>query len=171
MGTPYDAPSRVTYPQQHYPLQGPVEGATGRAHLARTTSGSQYTSHAILSNWLIVCRFFPPKLLRKPRYGAFRLFAKTPRDDPTEYNPHNTAALAYDRLQRCHFKQTTTHRLWSSAQAVPSTPFGDRCRPLLPPTANENRSYKPAAWPTPLRRSKDFSELEDYKPAPLPTPS
>ena len=41
-------------------LQGPVEGATGRSHLVRTTSGSNPTSHAILSIWLIVCGFAPP---------------------------------------------------------------------------------------------------------------
>ena len=56
-GTPYDAPPRVTYPQQHYPLQGPVEGATRRAHLVGTTSGSEYTFHAILLSWLIVVGF------------------------------------------------------------------------------------------------------------------
>ena len=39
------------------------------------------------------CRFFPPKLLCKPRYGAFQLFAKTPRDDPTEYPTHQHRCL------------------------------------------------------------------------------
>ena len=40
-----------------------------------------------------VCRLLPPKLLRKPRYGAFHLFAKTPRDDPTEYPLHRHFCL------------------------------------------------------------------------------
>ena len=34
-----------------------------------------------------------PKLLRKTRYGAFNLFAKTPRDDPTKYPPHRHCCL------------------------------------------------------------------------------
>ena len=27
---------------------------------------------------------FPPKLLRKPRYGALRIITKIPRDDPVD---------------------------------------------------------------------------------------
>ena len=81
------------------------------------------------------------------------------------------AALAWDRTIRGNLRQTTTCQLQSSSQAVPATPFGDRRRPLLPSTTNENRSYKPAPLPTPLRRSKDFSKSEDNKPAPWHTPS
>ena len=74
-------------------LRGPVEGATGRAHLVGTTSGSNSTSHAISSIWLIFCRFFFSELLLKPRYGAFQFFAETPMDDPSEYPPHRHRCL------------------------------------------------------------------------------
>ena len=70
------------------------------------------------------------------------------------------AALAWDRQRQGHLKQTTIHQLRRSAQSVPATPLGDRRRPLLPSTANENRRYKPAPWPTPLRRSEEFLNLE-----------
>ena len=80
--SPCDLPPTAT------PLRGPMKGTTRRAHLVGTTSGSNSTSHAILLSWPIVCRFPPPKLLRKPRYDAFHLFAKTPWDDPTKYPPH-----------------------------------------------------------------------------------
>ena len=83
----------------------------------------------------------------------------------------NIAASAWDRPRKGHIKQTTIYQLLRSEQAVPATPLRDWRRHLTPPTVNENRSYKPAPWPTPSRRSKDFSKLEDYKPAPWPTPS
>ena len=73
------------------------------------------------------------------------------------------AASSWDWPRRVHLKQTKIYQLRRSAQAVPATPFGDWCRPLLPSTAN--------AWPTPSRRSKDLSKSEDYKPAPWHTPS
>ena len=70
-----------------------MEGVDRRAHLVGTTIGSNSTSHAILLSWPIVCRFPPLKLLRKPRYDAFHLFAKTPWDDPTKYPPHQYRCL------------------------------------------------------------------------------
>ena len=76
----------------------------------------------------------------------------------------NIAASAWDRPIRGHLKQTTICQLRRSSQAVPTALFGDRRLPLLPSAANKNRSYKPAPWPTPLRRSKYFYRLEDYKP-------
>ena len=79
-------------------------------------------------------------------------------------------ASAWDRPRRGNLRQSTICQLRRSAQAVPTTPFGDRRCPLLPSTANENWSYKPVPWPTPSWRSKDFSKLEDYKPAPWHTP-
>ena len=70
-----------------------MEGATRRSNLTGTTSGSNSTSHAILLSWLIVCRFSPPKLLRKPMCGVFHLLAKTPRDVPTKYPPRRYCCL------------------------------------------------------------------------------
>ena len=136
-----------------------------------TTSKSDSTSHAILLSWLIVFRPPPLKLLRKPRYGAFHLFAKYLGTIPPSILLTYIAASEWDRPRQGHLRQTTICHLWRSAQSVPATPFGDRRRPLLTSTANENRSYKPATWPTPSRQRKDFSKSEDYKPAPWHTPS
>ena len=82
----------------------------------------------------------------------------------------NIAALEWDWQIKRHLRQTTICQLRRSAQVVPATHFGDRRRPLIPSTANENRSHKPTLWPTPLQRSKDFYKLEDHKPVPWHTP-
>ena len=143
-----------------------MEVATGRAHLVGTTSGSNSTSHATLSSWLIVCSFTPTKLLRKPWYGAFHLFAKTPRGNPTEYPTHQHRCLGMGSAEKRKYHTNNNPPAAEVSQAVPATPFGDQRCPLLPSTENENRSYKLAPWPTPSRRSKDFYKLEDYKSAP-----
>ena len=82
---------------------------------------------------------------------------------PPSIHLADTASSAWNRLRRGNLRQPTISQLWRSAQAVPATPFGDQRRPLLPSTANENRSYTTSPWPTPLRRSKESSKLEDER--------
>ena len=105
-GTPSDAPPCVTHSKQYQLIRGPVEGATGRAHLVRATSSSDYSSHNISLSQMIVCGFPPPKLLGKPRYGAFHIFAKTPRDDPAKYTPHRNRCLDMGQAATCTQPET-----------------------------------------------------------------
>ena len=69
-------------------------------------------------------------------------------------------ASAWDRQRQGYLQQKTIHQLRRTAQAVPTTPFGNRRLPLLPPTANVKRHYKPAPWHTPSQWSEDFLNLE-----------
>ena len=138
-----------------------MEGATRRSHLVGTTSGSKSTSHAILSSLLIVCRFFPRSFYVSLGMVRFTYLRKHLGTIPPSIHLTDIAASAWDQPRRGHLIQPTISHLWRSAQAVTATIFVDQRRPLLPSTANENRSYKPAPWPTPSRRSKDLSKLED----------
>ena len=83
----------------------------------------------------------PLKLLRKPRYGAFHLFAKTPRDDPTEYPPHRHCCLGMESVEK-RISQTnnnlpaadvcassTRYTFWRSAP--PSTSLYRKQKPEL----------------------------------------
>ena len=109
-----------------------MEVATGRAHLVGTTSGSNSTSHATLSSWLIVCSFTPTKLLRKPWYGAFHLFAKTPRGNPTEYPTHQHRCLGMGSAEKR--KYHTNNNLPAAEVCASSARYTFR-RSALPSTS------------------------------------
>ena len=167
-------------------LRGPVEGASGRADLVGRTSGSNSTSHAILLSWLIVCRFSPPKLLHNPRYGVFHLFAKTPRDDPTEYHPHRHLCLGMGSSKTR--TSQTNNNLPAAEVCASSTRYS--FRRLAPPSTPLYRKRKSelqtgamayaiateqrllaisAADPTAFFMDQD-SKTKDHKLAPWHTP-
>ena len=148
-----------------------MEGATRRAHLFGTTSGSDSTPLAILSSWLIVVGFSLRSFYVSLGMVRFTDLRKHLGTIPPSILLTAIAAAAWDRPRIGHLRQMTICHLQRSSQAVPATPFRDRRRPLLPSTANENRSHKPTPWPTPLQWSKDFYNSEDNKPAPWNTPS
>ena len=89
---------------------------------------------------------------------------------PPSFFLANIAASAWDRPKRGHTRQMKIRQLRRSAQAVPASPFGGRRRPLLPSTANKNRSHESTPWRTPLQRNKDFYNSEKHKPVPWNTP-
>ena len=89
---------------------------------------------------------------------------------PPSFILTDIAASAWDRPRIRHLRQMTIRQLRRSAQAVPATPFGDRRRPLLHATANENWSHEPTPWPTPLQRNIDFNNSKEHKLVPWKTP-
>ena len=139
-----------------------MEGATVRAHLVGTTSGSDLTFHAILSSLLIVGRFFPPRSFYVSLGKVcFTYLRKHLGMIPPSIHLTDIAASAWDRRRRGHLRRPTIIQLRRIAQAVPATPFGYRLRPLLPSTANNNWNYRPSPWPTPLRQNRESFEAED----------
>ena len=146
-----------------------MEGATRRAHLIGTTSGSESTSHAILPIWLIVVEF-PPKLLRRIGIVRFIYLQKHLGTILPSLFLTDIAASAWDRPRRGHIRQTTIHQLWRSAQAAPDTTFGDRRRLLLHGIENENRSHEPKTWPTTWQRNINFENSVEHTMALWKTP-
>ena len=138
-----------------------MKGATRRAHLVGTTSGSEFKSHAILPTWLIVVGF-SPKLLRIIGMVRFIYLRKHLGTTPPSFFLTNIATLAWDRPRRGHIRQSTICLLRRSAQAAPDTPFGDRRRLLLHDLEDENRSHEPKTWPTPLQRNIDFGNSAEH---------
>ena len=147
-----------------------MEGATRRSHLVSTTHVTDSTSHAILSSWLIVVEFSLQSFYVRIGMLHFIYLRKHLGMMPPSFFLTTIAASAWDMPRIGHLRKTTIRQLRRSAQAVPATPFGGRRRPLLPSTANENRSHKPTPWPMPLQRNKDFYNSEEHKTAPWKTP-
>ena len=137
-GDTFPRSSPCELPPTALALRGPTEGATGRAQLVETSSGSNFMSHAILSSLLIVGRVFPPKLLPKPRYGAFHLFAKIPRNDPTEYPPHQHRCFGMGSAETRKSQTTNNH---PTAEACTSSTCYSFWR-LAPPSTSLYRERK-----------------------------
>ena len=138
-----------------------MEGATRRAHLVGTTSGSDSTSLAIFSSWLIVVGFSIQSFYVRLGMVCFTYLGKHLGTIPPSILLTAIAAAAWDRPRIGHLRQMTICHLKRSSQAVPATTFGDRRHPLLPSTAKNNWRYRPAPWSTPLCRSEESSKSED----------
>ena len=67
----------MTYLYLHQLFQGLVEGAFKRSHLVGTASGSDSSSHTILSGWLIFIAFFFRRLYVSLGMVRFTLLQKT----------------------------------------------------------------------------------------------
>ena len=147
-----------------------MESATRRAHLVGTTSGSDSTSHTILSSWLIVVGFSLQSFYVRISMVRFTYLRKHLGTIPLSFFLTDIAASAWDIPRRGHRRQPTIRQIWRYAQAVPNTLFGDWRRPLLHATANENRSHEPTPRPTPWQRNIDLKNLEEHITEPRKTP-
>ena len=117
-----------------------MEGAPGRAHLVVTTSGSDFSYHNTSSGRLIVIGSPPPELLRKPRYGALHITAKTPRDDPTEYINHQHGCLGMG------WNATRTSSVHENPPDTEACATSTCCtlRRSAPPSTSSSYKHKPA---------------------------
>ena len=146
-----------------------MEGATRRAHLIGTSSGSEFKSHAILPTWLIVVGFFP-KLMRRIGMVRFIYLRRHLGTIPPSFFLTDTATLAWDRQRQGHIRQSTICQLRRSAQGAPVTPFGDRRRLPLQDLGDENQSDEPKPWPTPWQRNIDLGNSAEPTTATWKTP-
>ena len=97
---------------------------------------------------------FPPKLLRRLRYGEILIITKTPRDNPVD---------CLHPRRHCLGMESTAKRTPPTLNNLPAAPFRDRRLPLLPPPSNGDRHSKPAPWLTSLQFSEDFPGTEGEK--------
>ena len=82
--------------------------------------------------------FSPPKLLRKRRYGAFHLFAKTPRDDPIKYPPHQHRCLGMGSAETRTSQTTNNQPAAEACTSITCYTF----RRLAPPSTSLYRKQK-----------------------------
>ena len=118
----------------------------------------------------VCCRVFHLKLLRKTWYGAFHLFAKTLRDNPTKYPPHRHRCLGMGSDEKR--KPQTNDNMPAAEFFTSSTCY--TFRRSAPPSSSLYRKRKPDpqtdAMAYAIARSKDFYKSEEHNPALWNTP-
>ena len=138
-GTPSDTPPCVNHLHSHQLFLGPADGAFRRAHLVRTASGSNSSSHAIASGRPIVIGF-ETKLLCKPRYGALHITTKIPRDAPADCSHHRHRCLG---MESTATRTSSTHDNLPAAETC-ATSTRHTLRISAPPRPSPYHERKPA---------------------------
>ena len=97
---------------------------------------------------------FPPKLLRRLRYGEILIITKTPRDNPVD---------CLHPRRHCLGMELTAKRTPPTLNNLPASLFRDWRLPLLPHPSNGDRHSKPATLLMSSQFSEDFPGMEGEK--------